>query len=236
MKTYTIKTKNHIVEYTIVRKKVKNLKLKVKTDLTVEVVANKYVSVNYIHEFVEKNLDWLLSTKSKIEEKTLIKKITYIDDDIIYFLGSPYKIKLVLSTENNIQLNDDIIYFNLTQAIFDNFEAKEKLLENWYRKQASEIYSERLKIIFPLMKNYKISYPDIKLRKMKSCWGTCHYTKGFIVLNTLLIKYPLESIDYVILHELVHFIHNNHSKDFYHTLEQIMPEWKNYKAQLKVIL
>ncbi len=235
MNNYKITLDDNAIEYKIVRKKVKNLRLKVKTDLTVEVVANKYVPLDFIHEFVEKNLEWILATKEKVEQKTVNKAQNYIDGDTVYFLGEPLTLKILPSSTNNIKVVDDIICFNIAPALFDNFEAKEKLLENWYRSQAELMFSERLEIIYPLMKEFKINYPDIKLRKMKSCWGTCHYTKNFIVLNTLLVKYPLECIDYVILHELVHFVHSNHSKDFYQVVESLMPNWKQRKDVLKKV-
>lgn len=86
--------------------------------------------------------------------------------------------------------------------------------------------------IYPLFEPYGIAYPEIKIRLMKSRWGSCHYKKGLIILNTRLIEAPRESIEYVVLHELAHFIHPNHSRQFYDLVESLMPDWKERKEGL----
>ncbi len=233
MNNYILNINDQKNEYRVVRRKVKTLRLKVKSDLTVEVVANKEVPLSFIKTFVEKNAHWVFTTLEKTKSKKVLKQTNYLNGDTIYFLGKAYCIELIESTKNFILLNDDVIIFHLSEDLFTNYEVKGALLEKWYKEQAKNIFNDRLKILFPLMESHKIDYPNLKLRKMKSCWGTCHYTKNFIVLNTLLVKYPIQSIDYVILHELVHFIHHNHSKDFYCTLESVYPNWKEAKALLK---
>ncbi len=233
MNNYILNINDKKIEYKIVRRKVKNVRLKVKGDLTVEVVAHKGVPLSFIKSFVEKNSDWVFNTIEKIKSKTPIQERNYLTGDNIYFLGTSYKIELVESAKNFISLEDEIIFFHLNANLFSNFEFKVELLEKWYKVQAEKIFAERLKLVFPLMEVYNVNFPVLKLRKMKSCWGTCHYTKNFIVLNTFLIKYPFDAIDYVILHELVHFIHHNHSKDFYQLLEIVSPRWKESKSLLK---
>ena len=80
--------------------------------------------------------------------------------------------------------------------------------------------------------NYHIEFPQIKIRDMKSRWGSCTPAKNSITLNKKLIHYPFEFIEYVVLHEFVHFIQPNHSQAFYHIIENYMPD---YKERMKLV-
>ena len=76
-----------------------------------------------------------------------------------------------------------------------------------------------------------IPYPALKIRNMKTRWGVCN-KKGYITLNSNLIKYNISEIDYVIIHELSHYVHFNHSKEFWKTVSKYYP---NYKKSKKVL-
>jgi len=83
-----------------------------------------------------------------------------------------------------------------------------------------------------LVKSYNIPKPEIKIREMKARWGSCHRKDQVILLNSELIKAPKYCIDYVVLHELIHFKYNNHDTDFYAFLISLMPDWEKRKKIL----
>lgn len=93
--------------------------------------------------------------------------------------------------------------------------------------------SESLDRVYPLFQIYGVEKPELKFRTMKSRWGSCAFTKGRITLNRLLVLLPQECMDYVTAHELAHFIHPNHSKEFYEVLNQVMPEYKTIRKYMK---
>lgn len=121
----------------------------------------------------------------------------------------------------------------------DKFEARKKEVippkVEVSREVIQATFEEISREIYPLFQPYGVKYPQIKIRKMTSRWGSCHYNKGTIILNTRLIEAPRESIEYVILHEFAHFIHPNHSRQFYGLVESLMPDWKVRKAGLEHI-
>ena len=94
------------------------------------------------------------------------------------------------------------------------------------------IFNEILDEIYPLFIPYGVKKPVLRIRTMKSCWGSCLVNKGIITLNRKLLMQPRECIEYVVVHELCHFIHPNHSKEFYKFMEQFMPDWKERKGRL----
>ena len=94
------------------------------------------------------------------------------------------------------------------------------------------IFTEILDEVYPAFIPYGIVRPKLRIRTMKSCWGSCLVNKGIITLNRKLLMQPRECIEYVVVHELCHFIHPNHSKEFYKFMEQFMPDWKERKGRL----
>lgn len=86
--------------------------------------------------------------------------------------------------------------------------------------------------MYKLVKNYAIPKLDIRIREMKARWGSCHREDHIILLNSELIKAPKHCIDYVVLHELIHFKYKNHDRRFYTFLTTSMTDWKNRKQIL----
>ena len=99
-------------------------------------------------------------------------------------------------------------------------------------KACRAAFEKALQEVYPLIAPYGVPMPQLRLREMKSCWGTCLYKKGIITLNKKLLGQPEKCIRYVAMHELCHFVHPNHSKDFYALLEKLMPDWKACKQLL----
>ncbi len=107
-----------------------------------------------------------------------------------------------------------------------------KLVENWYRQCAKEVFDERVAVWYPHFERFGFDPPVVVVRQMRSRWGSCT-AQGKITLNLKLIMVPKQLIDYVIVHELCHRVEQNHSKRFYGLLGRVMPDWKERKEKLK---
>jgi hypothetical protein len=103
------------------------------------------------------------------------------------------------------------------------------------KEEAAKILLPLCREIYPIVEAYGIAYPVITLRRMTSRWGSCQPTKGRITLNTRLTEVPQSAAEYVVLHEFAHFIHPNHSRQFYGFIETYMPDWKERKKGLERI-
>ena len=110
----------------------------------------------------------------------------------------------------------------------------EKLLDCWYLEQAKRVFKECAEPLIRQMAKYNVAPSSFTIRKMKTRWGSCS-RKGSISLNLHLIKLPEQCIKEVILHELCHLVHFNHSKEFYALMTAEMPDWKNWKKELKFL-
>jgi predicted metal-dependent hydrolase len=111
----------------------------------------------------------------------------------------------------------------------DGPEARQKLLDRWYRRQLKEAASR----LVPLWAaRIGVSVQRIYYRKMKSHWGSCNYTKKTIRLNTELAKRQPQCLEYVILHELVHILEPSHNRNFYRLMDTYLPAWKLIRKQM----
>lgn len=111
----------------------------------------------------------------------------------------------------------------------------EKVLDQWYKEKAIIYFDKIVEESLLLFSRYNIQKPNIQIKKMQKRWGSCSVS-GNITLNLELIKASKGSIEYVVIHELCHLIHHNHTKTFYDLQESIMPDWKKWKEKLEKIM
>ena len=101
------------------------------------------------------------------------------------------------------------------------------------REALEQLLKELCDRYYPLFAPYGVAYPQIRTRRMSSRWGSCIPSKGVITFNSLLVAVPTECIEYVVVHELTHFLRADHSPEFYRLLAGFMPDWKERRKELK---
>jgi len=206
---------NEIYEVVIIRKDNKNIYIRVKEDLKIYVTCPKKISEKYIEDLLNKSKYSI----SKMIDKQKNKKYKE-EKNIGYYLGN--KIDIVFcNIVNEPKLEENRLLVR-----------NKKELDKWYKKRCEIDFKILLDNIYNIIEE-KIPYPKIKLRKMKSRWGVCNRKDNSITLNIELIKYEQYIINYVIVHELVHFIHFNHSIKFWNTVGKYYPNYKVARKKLK---
>lgn len=220
--------------YEITRKKVKNINMRISADSVVKVSASSRVSIAEIEKAILKNSEFIFRAQDKYRKakENSPAPLKYENRETIKILGKKYTL-MVTKGENNALLTDDI--FHLTAADTDDFFLKEKITDAFLRQLISEKIRIWLDEIFPQFREYGIPYPQITFRKMKSRWGSCHIQKKKITFNTELIHKSEDFCRYVIIHELTHLIHPNHSKEFYYTVKLFMENYKEVIEKEKQI-
>lgn len=121
----------------------------------------------------------------------------------------------------------------LLRALERQRQVQKLPLEELPRTVCAQRLTAAVERVYPLVACFGVPRPQLRLRKMRSQWGNCHYRQGYITLNTALASCPEELRDYVALHELVHFLHPNHGPDFYALMDRLMPDWKERRSALK---
>lgn len=182
-----------------------------------------------------------------IQRKRIKNTYLRVKDDLSIYISTNYFVSK-RDIENFIESNKDSIRMMLNKQIKKNnkkddfyylgksYEVtnKEELenVDKWYRKQAIKIFSERYEYLFSKFES-NVSMPTLKIRKMKSRWGVCNRRRHTITLNLELIKKDINIIDYVIIHELCHLVHFNHSKNFWNLVSYYIPNYKQLRKLLK---
>lgn len=220
------------IEFVIQRSKRTTLAIEVHPDLTVKVIAPADASVDQIEKKVLKRAAWIIKQQTYFE-MFLPKEPTreYVSGETHYYLGRRYLLKVKDAKENWVKLKGGQILVYTKYGI-QNTNKTKLLLARWYAQHVENKFSNLFKEIFTSFNTYNLPLPELKVARMKNRWGSCTST-GRIFLNPELIKQPVKCIEYVIVHELCHLIHPNHSNSFFELLEHHLPDWKLRKERLE---
>lgn len=219
------------IEYEIIRKNVKNINLTIKPDTTVVVSASDSVSNEYIEDFIKEKSKWILKNIRYFKDaKSETKSKRYVSGESFRYLGKQYRLKIIESDQEYVKYYRGYIHIYVNDK--NDYITKERLLNKWLYNRCKVVFNKSLDNWYKKLKKYNIERPILKVRNMRTMWGSCNINKGLINVNSELIKASKDCIDYVILHELVHLIHNNHSRDFYYFMYVFMPDWKIRKEIL----
>jgi predicted metal-dependent hydrolase len=157
----------------------------------------------------------------------------YVGGETHLYLGRQYRLKISGGMANGVKLTKGFFHINCNGT--GSPEQVKKLLERWYLEKAKIKFAETLERCIPDFQRMALPAPSLNIRKMNSRWGSLS-TRNTLTLNVDLIRAPRECIEYVITHELCHLKHPNHDADFYHMLEQLMPDWEKRKHRLELAL
>ena len=231
-----IKLLDREIEYDLIRKKVKNINLRIKPDKSITVSANPRVPESRVERFILEKQVFIIRALEKYGKMqvSMPKPKQYVDGEIIKVFSKELILKVFLAKKNYVEIDEPFI--NLYVKDFDDVSLKKKVLDKWLYKQGEEAVLKICEKAYPLFKKYCGDFPTIKFRKMTSRWGSCHTTKKVLTFNYALINAPKDLAEYVVYHEFTHFIEPNHSKKFYKELATFLPNWKQKKKELAKIL
>lgn len=205
-----------------ISKRAKRIILRVKSAKLI-VVTPKEISEHRVSKLIAENKDWILSTIEE-QQDSLKVGITISDGSEITIMDKAYSVRLL---HNQSSAKTSFIDTELVINSPDNSHVTE--LIRWLRKRYKKIISTRVQTY---AKTFGYEVVKVTLRDQSTRWGSCS-TNGTISLNWRLIFAPTAVLDYVIIHELAHLKHMNHSKDFWSEVERMMPDYKTYKRWLR---
>ncbi|MDH5655947.1 MAG: M48 family metallopeptidase [Spirochaetia bacterium] len=182
-----------------------------------------------LETWIKGRIPWISRHLKDIREKEFYRpENSFTTGDFHYFLGNKLTIQIISSDIRDVKImkNKILIYSNTKHP-----EENRSIFNDALKNYAADFLSERLNVCFQKTENYRLSYPKLRFRRMKSRWGSCSLKAG-ITLNTRLMHLPVKLIDHVILHELCHLRIQNHGKDFYQMLSSVDPDWKENRNQI----
>ncbi len=222
---------NKKISYTIFRSKRKSIQISINKDLSIKVYAPVELSDDLVRSFIYEKASWVIKKLSTLEIANKNKKIIeYKIGGKQLYLGHEYTVAFNKDVREHVELENSQITINTYRKLKEN--QIQDILEQWFQDQAQIVFYERLQLCLKLFADQNFYTPNkVVIRKLKRVWGSMNLNKK-LTLNIDLIKVPIEYLDYVIIHELCHIKHMNHSKEFYQLQESILPNWRELKKEL----
>jgi predicted metal-dependent hydrolase len=213
----------------VIHKDIKNVHLSVHPpNGRVTISAPTQMDLETIRLFSISKLGWIRKQQAKFENQKREAPREYVTRESHYYLGQRYLLKVV---EHNaapkVVLKHNSIELYVRKGA--TMAQRDDILQGWYRQQLRELIPQ---YVAKFEKKMNIKVFDIRIRSMKTKWGTCNHEAKRIWLNTELAKKPIESIEYVLVHEMVHLIERNHNEMFIAYMDEFLPKWKHLREEL----
>ena len=223
---------NREICYHLERKNVKNLNLRIRKDGSVFVSVNEMVPCEEVDKFIRSKASYILKAIDHFREMEQYRPQSkqYVSGETFCIQGRG--LRLQVSQVEREAISTDGVYIFLEVKDANDIERKRSLVTRFLDQQCKMVFSEVMEDLYPVVKKYGIEEPSLRIRDMETRWGSCLTKKKIITLNKRLLEAPRNCIEYVVMHELCHLIHPNHSKQFYAFLTMLMPDWKERKNYL----
>ncbi len=206
------------------------VRIHVQPDQRVVVDAPPQTPITEIKRAVLKRARWIRNQLAKLEathRHALHRQ--YVSGETHWYLGKRYLLKVRKTTRDAGVVK--LLGAQLVVSVPDrNASSVKEALDIWYRARALQVFERRLAALYPDLR-WVEAIPEWRLRPMKKQWGSCS-PQGRLSLNPMLVKAPRQCIDYVVIHELCHLKHHNHSSEYYALLTRRLPDWQERKRRL----
>jgi predicted metal-dependent hydrolase len=220
------------IEYHLIFEDRKNLAITVNPDKSVLVKAPIKSTLEEIQGKLQKRGQWILKQINYFDKFHPVQpEREYVSGETHYYLGRQYRLRIQKGKEEEVKLKGK--FFIARTMKTDDTEHIKDLMMNWYATHAQMLIDRRIKIFAEKMLGEGYGQIRTQYIYLKRRWGSCNL-KNRITFNIELVKTPIQCVDYVIVHELCHFVHPNHDKAFYRMMGKIFPDWKDTKEKLEL--
>jgi len=232
----TVRTPRGTYHYTLKRShKRRSLEIVISESGEIGVAAPLRMKSSEIDEFIIQKASWIVRQIERASQRQrILKSRSYTSGQEFLFLGR----KFPLSVQPQPVRRSRILFNEEGWRVTVPFEAKEeqtrnavkKKLVDWYRRQAKEILGSR---VFHFARLMDLDLNTVGIRSQKSIWGSCHIRNRAVHLNWQLVMMPIHVIDYIVVHELAHLFHGNHSKRFWNKVAKVLPDFRQRQAWIR---
>lgn len=213
------------------RKNITTCRLKVFPDKTLKFSVPQNTPVDWIESYLNSKRQWMETKLAGFEKTKGYAATTQIRNGMsIRYLGQDLIFSVSESKKLSIQREGKTLH--ILSSEINNQDKLMEQFEKWWRKESLILLNQQVDKLYPIIEKYNVARPKVMLRKMKTLWGSCSPDRGVITFNQYLTKASPACIEYVALHELVHFLYPNHTKQFYNFMSSYMPDWKERKKVL----
>ncbi|MCO6497200.1 MAG: M48 family metallopeptidase [Chitinophagaceae bacterium] len=231
MMTGAIQFGSIIIDFRLEYSERKSLGITVTPEMEVLVKAPVDTSIEKVKDKIRKKAPWIIKQQSfflSFQPKTPQRK--FLSGETHLYLGRQYRLQIQISEEESVKLKGKFI------EVRTNEKSRAKgLVKAWYLEHARTKFQAIAQPLIDKFKKYKVEPSSLVVQDMPTRWGSCT-PKGKIILNPELIKAPKGCIEYVIIHELCHLVHHDHTQKFIDLQTKEMKDWEKWKMKLEKLL
>lgn len=217
------------IELDVVQKDIQNIHLSVHPPTgRVTVSAPLHLKPDTIRVFAISKLGWIKKQQKKFQEQERETQREMVDRESHFVWGKRYLLK-VIEEHGPPGITIGPSWLQLNAKPGTEPERRRKILEDWYRERIKERVQEIVELWEPKI---GVKVERIYVQRMKTKWGSCNAAARSIRINLELAKKPPECLEYIVVHEMVHILEPTHNKRFIALMDDLMPNWKDYREQL----
>ncbi len=227
-------TKHNVIELAeisldVVHKNIKNVHLSVHPPLgRVTISAPLQMNLETLRLFSISKLRWIRKQQAKLKNQKRESSREYITRESHYYLGQRYLLKVIeQNAVPKVILKHNKIELYIRKGA--TLKQRDEIMQGWYRQQLKDLIQ---RYIPKLEKKMNVKVAEVRIKKMKTKWGTCNAKAKRIWLNTELAKKTIESIEYILIHEMTHLLERNHNDKFISHMNKFLPKWKHLRDEL----
>lgn len=218
------------IDVEVVRKDIKNLHLGVyPPDGRVRIATPLCLDDDAIRMAVISKIGWIRRQQKRFQNQQRQSPREYLYRESHYFLGQRYLLDVIEQNgHSHVEIrNKSTIDLYVPKG--SDYSKKERVLVEWYRKEIKKIIPSIIEKWEPIL---GVDVAEWGVKKMKTKWGSCNIEARRIWLNLELIKKPVQCLEYVVVHEMVHLLERNHNDHFKELMDHFMPQWRLYRDEL----
>ncbi len=213
--------------YELERKAVKRLNLRVRDDGTVHLSIPKRTTVTEAEAFLRDHEEWVLGALSRMEKRAEAHPTAETVGDSLPYLGGKLEVVWQVGSPARVEANMAEGRLTVTLPSPADPEMRAAAIETFEIAETRKLVTALVDRYYPLFAARGVPYPKaIRVKVMKTRHGSCSSAKGYLNFSSKLCEYPIAFIEYVVVHELCHFLEANHSDRFWREVARVLPDWE----------
>lgn len=217
------------IKIELIQKSIKNVHLSILPPHgNVRIAAPLHLSQETIRLYAISKLSWIKKQQKKIRSQERESKREFINKETHYLQGRKYLLR-VFEADSPTKVIVNKKYIDLYIRPKTDTKKRQAILNAYYRNELSELVSD---YISKWEKKIPVKVRDFGIRRMKTKWGTCNIEARRVWINLELAKKPLQCLEYIVVHEMIHLLERKHNDRFMAYLNKFMPRWRSHREEL----
>jgi predicted metal-dependent hydrolase len=212
------------------RRNIKNLRIGIYAPHgEVRVAAPLRMDEGTVRNFITARFGWIVRHRTQLERRVPVRGLQFESGETHYLQGQPLLLEVSERAGRASLQRCGPSGLRLCVAPGTAPSARRRVFDAWYRR---EMRAQLQPLLEAWQSRLAVEVAELRIRQMKTRWGSCNARARRVCLNLDLARRPTRCLEYVLVHELVHFFERRHNARFYRYMDQLLPHWRACRAEL----